>query len=354
MQMKTIHLKKLPSFMFVVILVVSTGCTLDQLGASYDSSGGLQVYPSSTTLGLNQDMSLQVTGGTPPYQYQVSGTGSIDQNGNFQAGSVPGQAQITVSDATGLTVSSSVNIVQTSSNYNSPSTGTNGYSPLNSYGSTNTSGGYSNSYPSSGSTPNLTYSNYSMQRLETSSLAGVIFSPLVSNNQNWTPLNQEQLKKVPPVLGKVVGSNEKVLDAAGDTIRSQFIETNLKHPIVREDTLVEAKQVVAVRAIVEDQFLIELYPTASQYELQKILDKEDAHISKILNKPNSYLISMTKAGANKAETEGKMISPDFFAKRARLKQELQTIAKVSPNYISEAPSHIAPAASGSMAAPSGQ
>ena len=88
----------------LVLAFLVTGCAF--------GSGNLQILPSNTSLAVNQSLAFQVTGGTPPYQFQDNGVGAIDNSGNYQAGAIVGQAQIQVSDTTGSTAYATVTVVQ--------------------------------------------------------------------------------------------------------------------------------------------------------------------------------------------------------------------------------------------------
>ena len=56
-------------------------------------------------------MNFNVSGGTPPYQFQLNGVGAISSTGNYQAGSSAGTGTIQVMDSAGLTGTATVNVV---------------------------------------------------------------------------------------------------------------------------------------------------------------------------------------------------------------------------------------------------
>jgi hypothetical protein len=230
-------------------------------------------------------MAFQVSGGTPPYQFQSTGAGTIDSSGNFQASSTAGQAQIIVSDANGNQGSASVSVVQAGSS---------------TYGSTVTTYG----------------ENYSQVR------------------PGWNATNSAALSKAPLVQGQVVAESDRTIDPQGDKLYSEFIQTNLKHPLVRQDEIIKDQKVVEVHAVIEDQFLVKLQKGYSESDLSAILSNNGAHISRRFPNAEAYLVSMGKKGAHSEVTS---LTASFLAQRDLLKQQLKTIAKVAPNYISREP-----------------
>jgi hypothetical protein len=269
----------------VVLYLALPACTPGMF-----SLGGLQVFPSSTTVSVDQGLSFQVTGGTPPYQFQVSGVGMIDPNGNYQAGSTPGQAQVQVVDTNNNTGTATVSVVQSASN------------------------GY----------PNQPYSNqYRMSRKDARPLRG------------WSASTTPDPRK-PIVNGPVLAMDERNLDSGGDEIRSKFVETSLRHPLVRVDTLIENKSVVATRAIVEDQFLVTLRDGSSEGDLLAVLDQAGAHVSQRVTDDGTYLVSLDR-GAGSA---GAPVTGDLISRRARLKRMLLGVGAVLPNYLTRDPASL--------------
>ena len=264
---------------YLVFMGLLTGCTQGQFfGMSIGTTSALpQIEPSSTTLNTGQSLSFQVSGGTPPYQFQLSGVGSLNSAGYYLAGNTTGQAQIQVTDASSNMTTATVSVVQA--------------------GSTN-------------------------------------LSNSVNDNQ-WRPTTAQEQKKNPLIAGNLVAVDQKFLDAKGDSVVSQFVQTHLQHPLVRMDELIEQNQVVAVHAVIEDQFIVKLEEGYSEQDLAQILKESGAHLSKKLPSQSIYLVSMDKPDS--ATEAG--VSPTFLAKRAQLKKNLQTIARVSPNFVSRAPAN---------------
>jgi hypothetical protein len=267
--------KNLSSFSLITLTLLLSGCSL----MSLTNPATPEVTPSSTTVSTGQNMTFQVYGGTPPYQYQSNGVGTIDSSGNYQSGTGTGQSQIIVTDANGATGSANVSVVQSGT--------------TTSYG--NTVGTDSNDYA-----------------------------------EGWSATNKAQLKTAPLVQGQVLADTERTIDSQGDQVHSKFLKTNLKHSIVRLDELVEKKQIVAVHAVIEDQFVVKLQDGHSEKDLSAVLNSTDAHISERLKDPGTYLISMNQRGAT-------TVSSQFLAKRTFLKRWLKTIAVVTPNTVSRAP-----------------
>jgi hypothetical protein len=271
---------------FTLSALMVSGCSLFPM-----SSATPLLMPSSTSVSTGQSLSFQVSGGTPPYQFQVNGVGSIDNSGNFQAGSSTGQAQIEVSDANGNQGSATVSVIQAGSTY--------------------------------GNTINTVSQSYAQGNLS-----------LDQVRAGWSATSSTELKKTPLVQGQIVAEADRTIDPQGDKLYSEFIQTNLKHPLVRQDELIEGKHVVAVHAVIEDQFLVKLQSGYSESDLSTILSSNGAHISRRLTDPRTYLVSMGKQGA---QSEVTSVSSHFLAKRDLLKQQLKTIATVMPNYISRVP-----------------
>jgi len=286
------RMKLFAAFSFSALAAAGvTGCTLGPL-SSLTGSGGLQVYPSSTTVGVNQTMAFQVSGGTPPYTFQDYGLGSVSSSGAYQAGASTGQSQIQVTDSAGNSASAAVSIVQQAST-------------------------------------NITaYAPQDAQALPDASLAQ---TPSISHG--WAPTNTAENRKAPLVRGQIIGIEDKNLTDERESVHSQFIQTNLRHPVVRLDELKEGNRVIAVRAVTEDQFVVNLKPGYSEPDLSPILALGNARISRKLS-TGSYLVSMSKQG----EMIGSVISTDFITKRDQLKIALQQIAVVTPNFLTRTPS----------------
>lgn len=72
----------------------------------------LVVTPVGVTIATQSNYQFQVTGGTPPYTFQVPATiGTIQASGLFTSGNTPGSAQITLSDSEGQNSSAYVKVV---------------------------------------------------------------------------------------------------------------------------------------------------------------------------------------------------------------------------------------------------
>jgi hypothetical protein len=237
----------------------------------------IQIVPSSTTVGLNQGLSFQISGGTPPYQFSDSGVGSVSSSGYYEAGASTGQAQVYVTDANGNTGSATISVVSAAANVSLLSSGT--------------------------------------------------------QTKGWSLTSAADLKLNPLVRGQLIGVEDHGLQADGESVQSKYLVTELKHPVVRVDELLDGNTKVAVRALIEDQFLVTLQQGFSDSDLLAILSPVGARISKKLSS-NTYLVSMS----GKSEIGPSGISADFMSKREQLKQELKTIAQVTPHYVSRAPS----------------
>jgi hypothetical protein len=231
--------------------------------------GGLSITPATITVKAGQTMQFRTSGGTPPYHFQVSGGGSIDASGKFLASSKVGQAQIQVWDSQGTAGFANVNVVQTASG------------------------------------------NYAMR-----AATGPI---------GWQPTNTLEERANPFIQGAIVGVDDEH-GPGGERVHSKFIETGLKHSLVRVDEEIENKQIVAVRAVVEDQFVVKLLPGYSTSDLSTLLAQLGAHVSKRLDF-GTYLISLDSAPT------GLDFSADLLTKRKALRQKLESIAEVRANAI---------------------
>ncbi len=273
---------------FCLFALSISGCTNGQFfGMSLNggASTTLQLEPSSTTVNPGQSMTFQAEGGTPPYQYQLNGPGSISSNGYYTAGTYTGVTQIQVTDANYNTAIANVSVVQSVS------------------------------------------SNYSVDA-----------ENLYNGNHLWQATNARELSSNPPIQGKVIAASSRALDAQGDSVQSEFIQTNLKHPLVRMDQLVEGNQVVAVQAVIEDQFIVKLQPGFSESDLLRVIQTAGAHISKrispVSSQSDTYLVSMNHQANQKT---GATINADFLSERRQLKNSLKQIAQVIPNSVTRAP-----------------
>lgn len=349
------------------LLIPVTFCLL-ALSACISSGGpsssvapdGLQVIPSSTSVSLNQTMSFQATGGAPPYTYQVNGVGTIDGSGNYQAGPSPGQAEIQVTDANAESAYAMVSVVQmasSSSPYGSPSGGgcassiyygscsgsPYGTSPYGSspYGSSPYGSSYGSSYggstysspyvssPTSAYNPTASSAYYSQSAFSAREMSLV-------GRPGWSPTTSSQLTQDPPARGQVVAVEDRPLGTGGDAVHMKYLETGLRHPLVRLEELVQKDhQVVAARAIVEDQFLVALRPGLSESDLQAVASQSGAHISKAIQSGSAatYLVTLDENGG----TPEIPLSAGFLSRRSQLKQALQAVGEVSPNFVARAP-----------------
>lgn len=267
---------------YVGLAAILSACTIPLNGTG---SGGLQIYPSSTSIAPGQGMTFQVSGGAPPYQYQVSGDGTVDTSGDFTAGTYTGSAQVAAVDTVGNTVYASISVLQAGS-----------YNP---YGSSTTVG-YSPSYDR---------------------LRSVGLDPA----SGWTPADAREARSAPPLRGQFVAASEKTRPD-GSVVESRFIDTNLKHSMVRLDEELSGTRVIATRAVVEDQFIAQLRPGYSESDLALVLKRADAHVSKRLDGDGGYLVSMNGQS-------GSALSAAFMTKRKALEHELQGIAIVTPRVL---------------------
>ena len=175
-------------------------------------------------------------------------------------------------------------------------------------------------------------------------------------NQNWQPVPAATSSSSPtPIFrGQLVATDETKLDAQGDKIQSKYLKTNLKHPLVRADHLIEANKEVAVRVVVEDQLVAELFAGYHKSDLEALVAKNNAHVARQLTEvipsadgdslsdssepskkagatpPEVYLISMGPQGKPSLATS---LTPQFLAQREQLKKALQAIAKIVPYVI---------------------
>ncbi len=101
---------------FWILILFSFSCrqpftlkgSLDELAVA---TAELSINPSLATLYIDSSMQFYVTGGVEPYSYTVSeGTGSISEEGLYTAPGSAGSETVTVSDASGESVTSSLTI----------------------------------------------------------------------------------------------------------------------------------------------------------------------------------------------------------------------------------------------------
>jgi hypothetical protein len=270
----------LRQFLILGLSMLATSCA--NMFGNTTATSPLQLVPSSTTVGVNQSMAFQIIGGTPPYSFSDAGVGSVDSSGNYNSGGSSGNAQVNVTDANGNSAYASVSVVT--------------------YGSS----------------------------VSTAGTAG------------WSAVDGADPTANSWVHGQLVGVDDHS-SQTGNTIQSKFLVTQLKHPLVRMDALMDGQSEVATRALVEDQFLVKLQKGYSDADLSSILTSEGAHISRKLSS-GAYLVSMAQAG--EVNTSG--ISSDFVVKRERLKQELKTIAVVTPHFLSRVPASVPAGVSNSV------
>jgi hypothetical protein len=147
----------------------------------------------------------------------------------------------------------------------------------------------------------------------------------------WSATTAAKMKKNPQIRGQTLAVDERQIDTKGDAVESKYVVTGLKHPIVRVDKLIEDKQVVATRAVVEDQFLVTLQPGHSESDLSNLVTGDKAHISKTLKPGSVFLVSMD------APVGGVAISKDFLTSRDQLKKDLRKLGAVTPNFVSRSP-----------------
>jgi hypothetical protein len=75
---------------------------LSGTGAHGPTGGPLSISPLSVTVMINATCTFTATGGTPPYRFTVSGSGTIDEGtGVYKAPPAPSFDTIHVSDAAG-------------------------------------------------------------------------------------------------------------------------------------------------------------------------------------------------------------------------------------------------------------